>query len=169
MSNSLQPIDCSPPGSSIHRFSREEYWSGYHFLLQGIFPSQGSNPGLPHCRQTFTAGRPSEPLGKSWRLRTPDHNKEGHKMRDGGEVSILKCLNKRTERVHYANQSNSVYCRFLFGKQKKQNGSLKPSASNIDTCNCEQLDSRGRKSDAQSPVFGVEMSHIYHPFWKAIL
>ena len=21
-----------------------------HFLLQGIFPTQGSNPGLPHCR-----------------------------------------------------------------------------------------------------------------------
>ena len=26
---------------------------GCHFLLQGIFPSQGSNPGLPHCRQTL--------------------------------------------------------------------------------------------------------------------
>ena len=23
---------------------------GSHFLLQGIFPTQGSNPGLPHCR-----------------------------------------------------------------------------------------------------------------------
>ena len=26
---------------------------GYHFLLQGIFPTQGSNLGLPHWRQTF--------------------------------------------------------------------------------------------------------------------
>ena len=26
---------------------------GRHFLLQGIFPTQGSNPGLPHCRQTL--------------------------------------------------------------------------------------------------------------------
>ena len=25
----------------------------FHFLLQGIFPTQGSNPGLPHCRQTL--------------------------------------------------------------------------------------------------------------------
>ena len=25
-----------------------------HFLLQGIFPTQGSNPGLPHCRQMLT-------------------------------------------------------------------------------------------------------------------
>ena len=24
---------------------------GSHFLLQGIFPTQGSNPGLWHCRQ----------------------------------------------------------------------------------------------------------------------
>ena len=24
---------------------------GCHSLLQGIFPTQGSNPGLPHCRQ----------------------------------------------------------------------------------------------------------------------
>ena len=31
-------------------FSRQEYWSG-HFLLQRIFLTQGSNPGLPHCRQ----------------------------------------------------------------------------------------------------------------------
>ena len=30
-------------------FSRQEYWSGYHFLLQGIFPTQGLNLGLPHC------------------------------------------------------------------------------------------------------------------------
>ena len=26
---------------------------GFHFLLQGIFPTQGLNPGLPHCRQTL--------------------------------------------------------------------------------------------------------------------
>ena len=26
---------------------------GCHFLLQGIFSTQGSNPGLPHCRQTL--------------------------------------------------------------------------------------------------------------------
>ena len=32
-------------------FSRQGYWSGFHFLLQGIFLTQGSNPGLPRCRQ----------------------------------------------------------------------------------------------------------------------
>ena len=31
-------------------FSRQEYWSGCHALLQGIFPTQELNPGLLHCR-----------------------------------------------------------------------------------------------------------------------
>ena len=31
-------------------FSRQEYWN-CHSLLQGIFPTQGLKPGLPHCRQ----------------------------------------------------------------------------------------------------------------------
>ena len=34
-------------------FSRQEYWNGLPLLSPGIFPTQGSNPGLPHCRQTL--------------------------------------------------------------------------------------------------------------------
>ena len=34
-------------------FSRQEYWSGLPALLQGIFQTQGSNLGLPHCRQVL--------------------------------------------------------------------------------------------------------------------
>ena len=34
-------------------FSRPEYWSGSLSPLQGIFPTQGSSPGLPHCRRTL--------------------------------------------------------------------------------------------------------------------
>ena len=29
-------------------FSRQGYWSGFHFFLQGIFLTQGSNPRLLH-------------------------------------------------------------------------------------------------------------------------
>ena len=32
-------------------FSRQECWSGVPCPPQGSFPSQGSNPGLLHCRQ----------------------------------------------------------------------------------------------------------------------
>ena len=35
------------------RFSRQGYWSRLPFPSPGIFPTQGSNPGLPHCRQTL--------------------------------------------------------------------------------------------------------------------
>ena len=43
---------CSLPGSSGHRDSQGKNTGvGCHFLLQGIFPPQGSNLGLLHCRQ----------------------------------------------------------------------------------------------------------------------
>ena len=34
-------VACQDPLSM--RFSMQEYWSGFHFLLQGIFLTQGSN------------------------------------------------------------------------------------------------------------------------------
>ena len=51
VSDSLRPVDCSPPGSSVHEDSPGKNTRvGCHALLQGIFPTQGLNPGLPHCR-----------------------------------------------------------------------------------------------------------------------
>ena len=43
--------DCDPMDIQSMGFSKSEYWSGSHSLLQGIFPTRGLNPGLPHCRQ----------------------------------------------------------------------------------------------------------------------
>ena len=46
------PLDCSPPGSPVHRDSPGKHTgAGCHALLQGIFPTQGSNPGLLYCRR----------------------------------------------------------------------------------------------------------------------
>ena len=46
------PVDCSPPGSSVHGiFPDKSTRVGCHSLLQGIFPTQGSNLCLPPCRQ----------------------------------------------------------------------------------------------------------------------
>ena len=46
-------MDCSPLGSSIREDSPDKKRTGVgcHALLQGIFPTQGLNPGLLHCRQ----------------------------------------------------------------------------------------------------------------------
>ena len=48
------PMDCSPPGSCVHGDPPGKNTGvGCHFLLQGIFPTQGQNPGLLHCRWIF--------------------------------------------------------------------------------------------------------------------
>ena len=50
------PMYCSPlsMGFSRQEFSRQPTLRvGCYALLQGIFPTQGSNPGLLHCRQFF--------------------------------------------------------------------------------------------------------------------
>ena len=45
------PMDCSPSGSSVHvDSSGKNIGVTCHALLQGIFPTQGSNPDLLHCR-----------------------------------------------------------------------------------------------------------------------
>ena len=48
------PVDCSPSGSSVRGILQAGMLEGVsHFLLQGISPTRGLNPGLPHCRQTL--------------------------------------------------------------------------------------------------------------------
>ena len=43
------PMDCSPPGCSVHGILQVRILEWVvHFLLQGIFPTQGSNPHLLH-------------------------------------------------------------------------------------------------------------------------
>ena len=57
-------MDCSPPGSSVHWDSPGKNTGvGCHALLQGIFPTQGSNPGLLHWRCIPSLG-PTEPPEK---------------------------------------------------------------------------------------------------------
>ena len=56
------PMDCSLPGSSVHGDSPGKNTGVCcHALLQGIFPTQGSNPSLPHCGGDSL---PAEPPGK---------------------------------------------------------------------------------------------------------
>ena len=51
----VTPMDCmEPPVSSVHRNSLGKNTGvGCHAILQGIFPTQGSIPGIPHCRWIF--------------------------------------------------------------------------------------------------------------------
>ena len=52
VSDSLLPHGYSPPSSCVHGDSPGKNTGvDCHALLQRIFPTQGSNPGLPHCRR----------------------------------------------------------------------------------------------------------------------
>ena len=52
--DSLQPHGLQPTGlHSPWNFQGKSTGVGCHFLLQGIFPIQGLNLGLPYCRQTL--------------------------------------------------------------------------------------------------------------------
>ena len=45
------PMDCSPPGFSVHGIFRQEYWSGLPFPAPGDLPDAGIQPmslGLLH-------------------------------------------------------------------------------------------------------------------------
>ena len=48
------PMDCSLPGFSVHGIFQAIVleWIAIS-ISKGFFPTQGSNPGLPHCRQAL--------------------------------------------------------------------------------------------------------------------
>ena len=53
VSDSVWPMDCNLTGSSVHGILQArilEWVASILPLLQGIFPTQGPNPGLLHCR-----------------------------------------------------------------------------------------------------------------------
>ena len=57
LSNSLRPHGLYSPWTSPRQNTGVSSLS----LLQGIFPTQGSNPGLPHCRWVFTSWATGKP------------------------------------------------------------------------------------------------------------
>ena len=58
------PTDCRPPGSSVRGMLQKNTGVGCHFLLQGIFPTQGSNPGSPALQvNSLPSELPGKPQG----------------------------------------------------------------------------------------------------------
>ena len=80
------PMDCSPPGSSVHgwRFSRQEYWSGLPCPPPGDLPNPGIEPRSPELQADSL---PSEPPGKP--MSTPYFRKI---LRSFGGTTILHTL-----------------------------------------------------------------------------
>ena len=98
VSDSLWPMDYSPPGFSIHEDSLgKNIGVGCHSLLQGIFLTQGSNPGVPHCRWIlYHLSHQGSP--KEWSI-SCHINKDATAFSDSGPSSVnswaLRPLEKR--------------------------------------------------------------------------
>ena len=65
-------------GFSVHGDAPGETTGvGWHALLQGIFPTQGFNPGLPHCRRILYClshqGSPEEQKKEGDKYYSPDY------------------------------------------------------------------------------------------------
>ena len=87
-------MDCSPPGSSVHGILQARIL-GCHFLLQGIFPTQGSNLHFLHLLHWQEGSLPVAPPGKP--------------LQRHGNREIM-CRNKSI--FHWQNTCNSVpFCK----------------------------------------------------------
>ena len=64
-------------------FSGKNIRAGCHFFLQGIFPTQGLNLGLPHCRQMLYQlshqGSPDMSLSKCISIPKPIYTEAHYK------------------------------------------------------------------------------------------
>ena len=87
--------------------SRQEYWSGCCFLLQGIFPSQGSNVGLLHC---------------GWILQWPNHQGSPWQLwnfslpkifPDNSKVNLLFQINYKSLNIKHRTFAPSRYLSIL--------------------------------------------------------
>ena len=63
VSNSLRPQGLWPARLCPWNFPRKNTGVGYHFLLQGIFPTQGLNPGPLRCLPWQVGSLPLSHLG----------------------------------------------------------------------------------------------------------
>ena len=60
------PMDCNPPGFSVHRILQQEYWSVLPFPSPGDLPNPGIKPASPAFTGEFFAteppGEPKRPV-----------------------------------------------------------------------------------------------------------
>ena len=56
------PVNCSLPGSSVHGFPRQEYWSGLPFPSPEDLPDSGIKPLSPALQvDSYTTELPGKP------------------------------------------------------------------------------------------------------------
>ena len=95
---------------------------GCHFLLQGIFPTQGSNPGLLHWRQMlYPLSHQGSPIQRLTGLPKPGETKE---WMFGYTWPSVLCPHSHTMQGYLTNLELDLSIR---GKKKKKKETSSPS------------------------------------------
>ena len=94
MSDSFDPMDCNPPGSSVHGIRTQEYWSGWPFPSPGDLPDPGIKPGSPALQADSL---PTELLGKPLHYEGRDKN-----LHNLGTISFRVLSNRFVETTQKA-------------------------------------------------------------------
>ena len=68
-------MDCNLPGSSVHEFSRQEYWSRLTFPSPADLPNPGIEPSSPALADSFPLSHQESPIphGDSFLIIVPAH------------------------------------------------------------------------------------------------
>ena len=104
MSDSSWPHGLYSPWNSLG----QNTGVGSLFLLQGIFPTQGSNPGLPYCSRFL----PTEPQGKPKNTGVGSlYLLQGIFLTQGLNRGLLHCRQKKGYPLQYSGLEISMDCR----------------------------------------------------------
>ena len=95
-------------------FSRQEHCSGKTFLSSGDLPTQGSNPGLLHCRWILYQEPPGKPLISKVILQLQETNQTVECVeRDSIQISLQVGLLYSFGKIVQQTTSSFQYCQRL--------------------------------------------------------
>jgi len=96
------PMDCSPPGSSVHGISQARILDWVAISSLGIFPTQRSNPSLLHCRQIlYCLSHQGSPIPSLINHRSTFFFLEEEEIREVGREKSRSCLLSTVDREYF--------------------------------------------------------------------
>ena len=132
VSDCLWPHGHSLPGTSSHRNSPGKNTGVCCRALQGISPTQGSNPGLPYCgwilyhlsHRRILQARILEWANGRYSINSSGNSKWAHKWAQQRMKNFLLCIKQAGHQggKYAINRQDRVFCFCFSEKEKKQIG-----------------------------------------------
>ena len=105
------PVDWSLPGSSVNGDSPgKNSGVGCHTLLQGIFPTQGSNPCLPHSLPSEPSGKPKKNGFPDWEMNPVQSTESTKSLPLDHQGALCSLITTWTTGCNIAGVKSRGYC-----------------------------------------------------------